>query len=323
MNVRKMVERVTARAAAAKPAAKAKAVKVASEVSNPPQKPCPFDALRVKPPLSHKQILIVKISEILEELRRCCVLNPGAPFKMPKGEQLSDLDTAVSSLSAAFRARRKPRWLWEGYTIVDRQVSSLKLASKVRDLLERAQKNIPKRPLEAFAQIVRKKPQTSASVGRLFSAIKEFRSARPPVSEEQWREHRNDFSELLEKHLDFITPPLWKEFAALFWEIGDHNRSIPEAECKRTFVQMEQDDRHWETRYDDGARVLVLWVIFDLKNDELLPLLERFIVPGISLHPENTPERLREWSKTSREKGIAKRQREQNRQRQTQKRNSR
>ena len=287
-----------------KETSKLKAGRATTSVSEPPKKPCVFDMLRVKPAFSPKQILIVKINKHLNDLRACCTVSTKDVLPLPTLEKLHDLDTAVTDLATQFRVRKKPRSLRECYEIVDQQVSSWKLLKTVRNLLVRAQKNIPPRPLEVFVQLARRKPDTSASVSRLLSAIKEFKSKSPPITEEQWRDHRDDFCDVLLKHLPSQTSAKWKEFGSLFWEICDKKKPTEELESMRKFVELAQEDRLWEGRYERSANRLWIWVACDLKNEDFLGLLDRFILPGFSAHEKDTPEHIREWIYTARKQSV-------------------
>ena len=195
-----------------------------------------------------------EIKSILRKLGGCCQQHK---FQWPDKTDLERLDLLVSELVRWIRKRPQlPRWKW--YKAVDDHWH-LRLWQTIENLVERAARNTPPRPLEKYNR--------KLSDDSLVEMTKKFLDRYAEVIR-----GRNAAS------------VAWEEFDELFAKVTGKciSRRIPLTSAKdvtyRLFLELFCADRQWTTKQWKGACDLTFWVARKLQYPQMLRKLTRFLI---------------------------------------------
>jgi hypothetical protein len=197
-----------------------------------------------------------EIRNILRRLQRCCWPRQDE-LRWPDEKDLERLDLLVSELVRRIRKRPQlPRWKW--YKTVDAHWH-MGLWQTIEDLVERAARNTPPRPLEKYNRVL--------SNGSLAEMTKKFLDRYAEVI------HGLDPASIA-----------WEEFDELFANVTGKciSRAIPLTSAKSVtytlLLELFCADRQWTIKHWKGACGLTFWVARKLQHPQMLRELNRFLI---------------------------------------------
>ncbi len=242
---------------------------------------CPFDRL----PSSLKEIrrqereaqrqarkpnLKAEVKAILTRLAKCC--RSEGELLWPDKNYYARLNEAVEDLSRIARKGGDTKTLWNSYKVVDHHWPKLQLRKRIKDLVERANKNTPERPLVWFHRLGKQSTGEDAKRASEFvKLLSNIRSKKCEVALVDWRRYETVFLRFRNSHLR----PHQKAKA--------RQQLCPKVNypCDQrlmnytVFLEIYCEDAEWCRKHFEGFHGLRDWVWFDLQDAELLRQLER------------------------------------------------
>jgi hypothetical protein len=211
----------------------------------------------------HKQRR-AQIKHILRRLGTCC---RGAQFRWPEKRDLERLHILVTELP---RRTRKPPTLplWKAYKAAD-NYWNLGLWQTLSDLVERAARDAPPRPLEDYDKALTKK-SLSEVAAKLFQCYNEVSHGRDPASIE-WEQFTDLFKSVRQPSVSSSVP-----LRSGLGECGGK----PTLVAYTVFLELFCSDTQWVRKHWRGAQVLTRWVIAVLQNPKMVRTLRRFLIPA-------------------------------------------
>lgn len=225
---------------------------------------------------SHQQRL-AEIRCIIKTLSGCCRQQE---FRWPDENDLERLHDLVSKLVR--RIRKRPSLpQWRRYKAVD-DYWHLRLWETLSDLVDRAAKNVPRRPIEEYNDRLTDERLSEAAT-KFFDRYNEVLKGTDPA-------------ELGLEQLDELFSNITRKTIS---------RSIPLTNAKSAahveFLKFFCADQQWARKHWKGAWRLTFWVATSLQHPQMLRKLTRFLIPEdrslLIDHTEQLPKRLAEEKK--------------------------
>ena len=210
----------------------------------------------------HKQRL-AEIKRILKKLGGCC--RP-RDFRWPIKADLERLDFAVLELLRQVR-KRPPLPLWKSYKAVDDHWH-LGLLQTLRELVDRAARHAPPRPLEEYDERLGKAALSDQSA-KLFQYFSEVARGRDPSSV-RWEQFDELFKKVRRRAVSATVP-----LTSRLGECGGKPKLI----AYTVFLELFCLDLQWVRKHWKGAQVLTRWVITSLQHPQMVRILHRFLIP--------------------------------------------
>jgi hypothetical protein len=226
------------------------------------------------------------IRNILRRLRQCC--RP-EKFRWPEEDDLKRLHDLVLYLFFRIRKRR-PMHRWKCYKSVDDHWH-LRLWQTLSDLVDRAARNAPGRPLEDYYRRLTRK-NLAEETKEFFRCYDEVIHGRDP-STITWEQFDELFKSVLRENISGTVP--------LTCRLGDCGGK-PKLVAYTVFLELFCVDLQWIRKYWKDAWFFLLWVANSLQEPQMLRKLSRFFIPGdigslIIENTEQSPKRLAEEKK--------------------------
>lgn len=221
-----------------------------------------------------------EIKTIVRRLQRCCWPRQDE-LLWPDENDLERLHLLVLALSRRIRKRRLlPRW--KCYKAVDDHWH-LRLWQTLSDLVERATSNVPRRPLEAYAQRLTNE-RLRETTKRFFWYYGEVVSGRRDPSQIKWEQFDELFTSVTGKYI---------------------SRGVPLTSAKSVaytvLLELLCADLLWVIKHWMDAWRLTRWVANRLQHAQMLRKLTPFYIPSehsfLIEHTEQLPKRLAEEKK--------------------------
>lgn len=202
---------------------------------------------------------------LIQQLQKCCRIGS---FQWPTRNNLDELSDRVFDLNLRIRKQlRVP--LWKGYKAIDDHWH-LKLWQTIEDLVERASRNTPPRPLEKYDQMLRLEGFTEMTK-KFFGHYVEIVRGRHPCSV-AWEQ----FDDLFGAARKGISRSL--SLTSRLGEVGGGSKLIAYV----VFLELFHDDSRWTKHHWIGATNLADWVSVDLQHERMLKKLNRFLIPSFA-----------------------------------------
>ena len=203
-----------------------------------------------------QQKRLSEIRNIARKLRQCC---RQPEFRWPDENDLERLHVLVSELVR--RIRKRPLLpQWKRYKAVDDHWH-LRLWLTLSDLLDRAAKNTPQRPLEDYDQRLTT-PALNEATKKFFKCYSEVAKGQAP-SQIKWEQFDELFSSVMGRTI---------------------SRRIPLTQAKSNtylaFLELFCADQQWTRTHWKGAFALTHWIATNLQHPQMLRKLTRFLIPA-------------------------------------------
>ena len=212
---------------------------------------------------THQQRLD-EVKRLIRQLRRYC---REVSFQWPVRQDLNRLDDLVSELAGEIR-KRPSLPLWKNYKAVDDHWH-LKLWQTIEDLVERAARNTPPRPLEKYNLMLRNDSLAELTKKFFEHYAVVMRGGDP--SSVAWEQFDDLFKRVIRNNVSRSIP-----LTSRLGEVGGK----PELIAYTVFLELYCEDLSWIRRHWADVFNLSIWVSSTLQHDGLLEKLSRFLVPS-------------------------------------------
>jgi hypothetical protein len=212
---------------------------------------------------AHQQRLD-EVKRLIRQLRRCC-RNVG--FQWPVQQDLDRLDDLVSELAGKIR-KRLGLPLWRNYKAVDDHWH-LKLWKTIEELVERAVRNTPPRPVEKYNRML-SNDSLAELTKKFFGHYAEVIHGGDPSSV-AWEQFDDLFKQVTRSDVSRSVP-----LTSRLGEVG----GAPELIAYTVFLEFYCDDSRWIKSHWAGVFNLSGWVSCYLQHASMLKKLSRFLVPS-------------------------------------------
>lgn len=211
---------------------------------------------------AHQQRL-GEVKRLIRKLRQCC---RKGNFHWPVREDLKRLDDLVLKLAGKIRKRRA-LLSWKSYKTVDAHWH-LKLWQTVEELVERAARHAPPRPVEKYD--MSSNESLAEVIKKFFDHYKEVLHGQDPSSV-AWEQFDDLFKRVTRNNLSRNVP-----LTSRLGELGGKPKLI----AYTVFLEFYCADQQWAKQHSVGASALTLWIAYDLQHSGMLQKLSRFVVPS-------------------------------------------
>jgi hypothetical protein len=213
---------------------------------------------------AHQQRL-GEVKRLIRKLRQCCRKEN---FHWPVPEDLKRLDDLV--LKLAGKIRKRPALVrWKNYKAVDNHWH-LKLWQIIEELVDRAARLTPPRPLERY-NLLLSVEKLSDVTKAFFERYAEVVRGKDPSSID-WQQFEELFKRTREKSVSLNLP--------LAPRLGELVGGKPKLIAYTVFLELYCADQQWRKQHWLGALALMRWIAFDLHHSAILQKLSRFVVPA-------------------------------------------